>query len=110
MAPGFSYLAPPLSSSLAISGNYSKLPWTKIGLSYGGITHGQAETVEEMRALLLSQRPDLKDDLAEMSDFELLRLMVCIYKSSILVKEAELIEIEKRLDETARVLFSPVLH
>lgn len=68
------------------------------------------KTVEEMRALLLSQRPDLKNDLAEMSDFELLRLMVCIYKSSIHVKEAELIGIEKRLDETARVLFSPVLH
>ena len=68
------------------------------------------KTVEEMRALLLSQRPDLKDDLAEMSDFELLRLMVCIYKSAIHIKEAELIEIERRLDETARVLFSPVLH
>ena len=68
------------------------------------------KTVEEMRALLLSQRHDLKNELAKMSDFELLRLMVCIYKSAIQIKEAELIGIEKRLDETARLLFSPVLH
>ncbi len=36
--------------------------------------------------------------------------MVCINKSAIHIKEAELIGIEKRLDETARILFSPVLH
>ncbi|NBB58928.1 hypothetical protein GVN18_06505 [Pseudomonas sp. ODNR1LW] len=68
------------------------------------------KTAEEMRALLLSQRPDLKDDLAKISDFELLRLMICTYKRAIGIKEAEVMEIERRLDETARALFSPVLH
>lgn len=67
-------------------------------------------TAEEMRALLLSQRPDLKDDLAKISDFELLRLMICTYKRAIGIKEAEVMEIERRLDETARALFSHLLH
>lgn len=70
----------------------------------------KSKTAEEMRALLLSERPDLKDDLANISDLELLRLMACIYKSAIGIKEAELIEIEKQLDDTARALFSSVLH
>ncbi|WP_223472905.1 MULTISPECIES: hypothetical protein [unclassified Pseudomonas] len=70
----------------------------------------KSKSAEEMRALLLSERPDLKDDLANISDLELMRLMACIYKSVIGVKEAELIEIEKQLDEAARVLFSSVLH
>lgn len=70
----------------------------------------KSKTAEEMRALLLSQRPDLKDDLAKISDLELLRLMVCTYKNAIGIKEAELIEIERQLDETAKALFSPVPH
>ncbi|VVN10891.1 hypothetical protein [Pseudomonas fluorescens] len=68
------------------------------------------KTAEEMRALLLSQHPNLKDDLAEISDFELLQLMVCAYKCAIDIKEAEMTEIKRRLDETARALFSPVPH
>lgn len=68
------------------------------------------KAAEEMRTLLLSQHPDLKDDLAKISDFELLQLMVCAYKYAIGIKEAEVIDIERRLDETAWVLFSPVLH
>ncbi|ONH52904.1 hypothetical protein SAMN04490182_4539 [Pseudomonas cedrina] len=70
----------------------------------------KSKTAEEMRALLISQRPDLKDDLAKISDLELLRLMAGIYKSSIDIKAAELIEIEKQLEEAAKALFSPVLH
>ncbi|WP_058542879.1 hypothetical protein [Pseudomonas fluorescens] len=71
---------------------------------------GKSKSAEEVRALLLSECPDLKDDLANISDLELLRLMACIYKSAIGVKEAELIEIEKQLDEAAKALFSPALH
>ncbi|WP_321847319.1 hypothetical protein [Pseudomonas paraveronii] len=68
------------------------------------------KSVEEMRALLLSQRPDLKNDLAKISNLELLQLMAGIYKSAIGIKEAELIEIERQLDEAAKALFSPALH
>ncbi|MEG8235355.1 hypothetical protein [Pseudomonas orientalis] len=70
----------------------------------------KAKTPEEVRALLLSQRPDLKDDLAKISDIEVLQLMVCAYKDAIDIKEAELVEIDRLLDEVARTLFSPVLH
>lgn len=70
----------------------------------------KSKTAEEIRALLLSQRPDLKDDLAKISDLEVLQLMACAYKSAIDIKEAELIEVEARLDDAARALFSPVPH
>lgn len=70
----------------------------------------KSKTVEEIRALLHSQRPDLKDELAKISDLEVLQLMVCIYKSAIDIKEAELAEINRLLDESARVLFSPKPH
>ncbi|WP_434701560.1 hypothetical protein [Pseudomonas sp. D1-36] len=70
----------------------------------------KSKSAEEMRALLLSERPDLKDDLANISDLELLRLMACSYESAIGIKKAELIEIEKQLYEAAKALFSPVLH
>ena len=70
----------------------------------------KSKTAEEIRALLLSQRPDLKDDLAKISDLEVLQLMACAYKSVIDIKEAELIEIDTLLDEHARVLFSPKPH
>nr|WP_218173257.1 hypothetical protein [Pseudomonas sp. D5002] len=59
---------------------------------------------------MLSQRPDLKDELAKISDPEVLQLMVCAYKSAIDIKEAELVEIDRLLDEAARTLFSPVPH
>lgn len=68
------------------------------------------KTAEEMRTLLLSQHPNLKDDLAKISDDELLQLMLCAYKYALGIKEAELAEVERRLDEVARALFSPVLH
>lgn len=68
------------------------------------------KTAQEVRALLLSQRPDLEDDLAKISDFELLQITACVYKCAIGIKEAELAELERRLDETARALFSPVPH
>lgn len=68
------------------------------------------KSAEEIRALLLSQHPDLKDDLAKISDFEVLQLMACAYKSAIDIQEAGLVEIDRRLDEAARALFSPVLH
>ena len=70
----------------------------------------KSKCAEEIRELLLSQRPDLKDDLAKISDLELLQFMARIYKSAIDAKEAQLIEVEKQLDETAKALFSPVLH
>lgn len=70
----------------------------------------KSKNVEEIRALLLSQRPDLKDELAKVSDLEMLQLAACAYKSAIDIKEAELIEVEARLDDTARALFSPVPH
>lgn len=70
----------------------------------------KSKAAEEIRALLLSQRPDLKDDLAKISDLEVLQLMAFAYKSAIDIKESELIEIERQLDESARTLFSPVLH
>jgi hypothetical protein len=75
-----------------------------------GLPMDKPKTAEEMRTLLLSQHPDLKDDLANISDFELLQLMVCAYKYAIDIKEAEVTEIERQLDETARALFSPVPH
>ncbi|WP_222936215.1 hypothetical protein [Pseudomonas sp. WS 5010] len=68
------------------------------------------KSAEEIRALLLSQRPGLKDDLAKISDFEVLQLMACAYKNAIDIKEAELVEIDRLLDESARALFSPVPH
>ena len=68
------------------------------------------KTAEEMRTLLLSQHPRLKDDLAKISDVDLLRLMACAYKYARGIKEAELAEVQRRLDETARVLFSTVRH
>jgi len=70
----------------------------------------KSKTAEEIRALLLSQRPELKDDLAKISDLEVLQLMACAYKSAIDIKGSELIEIERQLDKAARTLFSPVLH
>ncbi|SUD43773.1 Uncharacterised protein [Pseudomonas fluorescens] len=70
----------------------------------------KSKTAQEIRALLLSQRPDLKDDLAKISDLEVLQLMACAYKSAIDIQEAGLVEIDRRLDEAARALFSPVLH
>lgn len=57
-----------------------------------------------------SQRPDLKDDLAKISDLEVLQFMACAYKSAIDIQEAELVEIDRLLDEAARALFSPVPH
>ena len=68
------------------------------------------KTAEEMRALLISQHPHLKDDLEKISDDELLQLMLCAYKYALRIKEAELAEVERRLDEAARAIFSPVLH
>ncbi len=70
----------------------------------------KSKTAEEIRALLLAQRPDLKDGLAKISDLEVLQLMACAYKSAIDIKESELIEIERQLDKAARALFSPALH
>ena len=70
----------------------------------------KSKTAEEIRALLLSQRPDLKDDLAKISDLEVLQFMACAYKSAIDIKEAELAEIDRLLDEAARALFSPKPH
>ena len=70
----------------------------------------KSKTAEEIRALLLSQRPDLKDDLAKISDLEVLQLMAFAYKSAIDIKESQLIEIDMLLDETARALFSPKPH
>ena len=67
-------------------------------------------TAEEMRTLLLSLYPNLKDDLAKISEPELLRLMACTYECAIGIKEAELADVERRLDEAARALFSPVPH
>ena len=68
------------------------------------------KTAEEMRALLISQHPHLKDDLAKISDDELLQLILYAYKYALAIKEAELAEVERRLDVAARALFSPVLH
>lgn len=68
------------------------------------------KTAEEIRALLLSQHPNLKNDLARISDFELLHLLICAYECAIDVKEGELMEAERRLDEAAKALFSPVPH
>lgn len=70
----------------------------------------KSKTAEEIRAFLLSQRPDLKDDLAKFSDLEVLQFMACAYKIAINIKEAELVEIDRLLDEAARALFSPELH
>ncbi len=70
----------------------------------------KSKTAEEIRALLLSQRPDLKDELAKISDIEMLQLMVCAYKGAIDIKEAEMVEIDRLLDEVARALFSPKPH
>ncbi len=68
------------------------------------------KTAEEIRALLLSQHPGLKNDLANISDFEWLQLLVSAYEYAIDIKEAELMEVESRLDDAARALFSPVPH
>ncbi|XUK66219.1 Phage protein [Pseudomonas yamanorum] len=65
---------------------------------------------EEIRALLLSQHPSLADDLAKISDLELLQFLLCAYECAIDVNEAELMEAERRLDAITRALFSPVLH
>lgn len=70
----------------------------------------KSKTAEEIRALLLSQRPDLKDELAKIPDIEVLQIMAYAYKSAIGIQEAELVEVDRRLDEVARALFSPVLH
>lgn len=68
------------------------------------------KTAEEIRALLISQHPHLKDDLAKISDDELLQLIIYSYQCAIEAKEAELADVERRLDEAARALFSPVPH
>lgn len=68
------------------------------------------KTAEAMRTLLIRQHSHLKDDLAKITDDELLQLMVCAYKYAIDIKESEVMEVERRLDETDRALFSPVLH
>ncbi|MHA6138481.1 hypothetical protein ACX3YC_13730 [Pseudomonas mohnii] len=68
------------------------------------------KSTEEIRTLLLSQHPHLKDYLAKISDVELLQLMVCTYECALEIKEAELADLERRLDEAARALFSPVPH
>lgn len=65
---------------------------------------------KEIRALLLSKHPSLSDDLAKISDFELLQFLFCAYECAIDIKEADLIEAEARLDDAARALFSPVPH
>lgn len=65
---------------------------------------------EEIRALLLSQHPDLKDDLEKISDLELLQCLICAYECAIDIKQADLVEIEMRLEDVARALFSPVPH
>jgi len=36
--------------------------------------------------------------------------MLCAYKYALGIKETELAELERRLDETAKALFSPVHH
>ena len=69
------------------------------------------KNAEEIRALLLNQHPSLADDLAKISDLELLQFLLCAYECAIEVKEEEeLIEAETRLESVARALFSPVLH
>jgi len=70
----------------------------------------KSKNAEEIRTLLLSQRPDLKDDLAKISDLELLQLIACAYERTTEIKEAELKVLERRLDEYARALFSPKPH
>lgn len=70
----------------------------------------KSKTAGEIRALLLSQRPDLKDELVNISDIEVLQLAACAYKSAIDIQEAELVEIDRRLDDVARALFSPAPH
>ncbi|ARB26198.1 hypothetical protein HX787_10825 [Pseudomonas tolaasii] len=68
------------------------------------------KSAEEIRELLLSQHPDLKDDLAKISDFELLQCLLCAYECAIEIKEAELMEADAQLDAAARAIFSPVPH
>ncbi|MFJ4130831.1 hypothetical protein [Pseudomonas cyclaminis] len=68
------------------------------------------KSAEEIRALLLTHRPGLADDLAEISDVELLQCLICAYETVIDIKQADLVEAEKRLDDVARALFSPVPH
>lgn len=68
------------------------------------------ESAEDIRALLLSQHPDLKDDLAKISDLELLQCLICAYECATDIKQADLAEIERLLDDVARTLFSPVPH
>lgn len=68
------------------------------------------KNAEDIRALLLSQHPDLKDDLAKISDLDLLQCLICAYERATDIKQADLAEIERRLDDVARALFSPVPH
>ncbi|USW94208.1 hypothetical protein NHF39_23170 [Pseudomonas proteolytica] len=68
------------------------------------------KSAEEIRALLLSQHPDLKDDLAKISDLELLQCLICAYEYAIDIKQADLAEMERRLDDVARAPFYPVPH
>lgn len=68
------------------------------------------KSAEEIRALLLSQHPDLKDDLAKISDLELLHCLIRAYEYALHIERAELTEVGRRLDEVARALFSPVPH
>lgn len=65
---------------------------------------------EEIRALLISQHPSVADDLAKISDLELLQCLLRAYECAIDIQEADLVEIDRRLDEIARALFSPRLH
>ncbi|KAA6196325.1 MULTISPECIES: hypothetical protein [Pseudomonas] len=68
------------------------------------------KNAEDIRALLLSQHPDLKDDLAKISDLDLLQCLICAYECATDIKQADLAEIERLLDDVARTLFSPVPH
>lgn len=67
-------------------------------------------TAADMRALLLDQYPWMADNVAKLSDFELLALMVKAYPQAIAVVEAEITARDRQLDEIARALFSPIPH
>lgn len=64
----------------------------------------------EMHSLVLQQYPWAADLLAQYSDTEILAVMVSGMRAVIAIKEAELKEMQKRLDESARALFSPAPH
>lgn len=68
------------------------------------------KSAEEIRALLLSQHPGLAYDLAKISDLELLHCLICACECAVEAKQADLAEVEKRLDDVARALFSTVPH